>query len=77
MVNGNQATTTTTTSSPSSSVSIIIIIIIIIIISQVVMPMTYVSEIGAGNRYQKTDFEFFWYRFSVMNRTMLYFRAGL
>ena len=54
------------------------------------MPMTYVPEIGAENRHQKTgtwrvsgasDLQFgtecFWYQFSVTNRTMMYFRAGL
>ena len=55
------------------------------------MPMTHVPEIGAENRYQKNRYRFLarltcnrlWYRifpvpvFSVTNKTMLCFRAGL
>ena len=53
------------------------------------MSMTHLSEISAKNRYQKTGnrfparcvrqfgTDFFRYRFSVTNRTMLYFRAVL
>jgi len=52
------------------------------------MPTTHVPEISAENWYQKigTGFwrichafgtEFFQYQFTVTNRTMLYFCAGL
>ena len=57
--------------------------------SAIVMPITHVQEIGAENLYtRKTGVpisgasdmqfctEFFWYRFPITKRTVLYFGAG-